>query len=90
MTNDPHPAWWRGDDSGHRLAGKRAFITGAGTAPDGDLVGVGEAIAVLFALQGARVAITDIDRDRAAATLAMVNDVGGDGIVTVGDLTERR
>ena len=63
MTSDAHPAWWRGDDSGHRLAGKRAFITGAGTAPDGGLVGVGEAIAVLFAVQGARVAIADIDRD---------------------------
>ena len=87
MTSDAHPAWWRGDDSGHRLAGKRAFITGAGTAPDGGLVGVGEAIAVLFAVQGARVAIADIDRDRAAATLAMVNDVGGVGISTVGDLT---
>src|SRR5262249_55303328 len=82
-----HPAWWRGDDSGHRLVGKRAFITGAGTEPAGDLVGVGEAIAVLFASQGARVAIADIDRDRAAATLAMVEEVGGDGIVTVGDLT---
>ena len=82
-----HPPWWRGDDSGHRLAGKRAFVTGAGTDPDGELVGVGEAIAVLFAVQGARVAIADIDRDRAAATLALVNSMGGDGIVTVGDLT---
>ena len=84
----PRPAWWRGDDAGHRLAGKRAFVTGAGTAPDGDLVGVGEAIAVLFAVQGARVAIADIDRDRAAATLAIVERAGGDGIVTIGDLTK--
>jgi NAD(P)-dependent dehydrogenase (short-subunit alcohol dehydrogenase family) len=91
MTNEVQPAgrpaWWRGDDPGHRLAGKRAFVTGAGTAPDGGLVGVGEAIAVLFAAQGARVAIVDIDRDRAEATRAMVKDVGGNGIVTVGDLT---
>ena len=57
------------------------------SAPDGGLVGVGEAIAILFAAQGARVAVADIDRDRAAAALAIVHRVGGDGIVTVGDLT---
>jgi NAD(P)-dependent dehydrogenase (short-subunit alcohol dehydrogenase family) len=84
---EPHPAWWRGDDAGHRLGGKRAFVTGAGTEADGGLVGVGEAIAILFAAQGARVAIADIDRDRAVATRAMVDRVGGDAIVTVGDLT---
>ena len=55
--------------------------------PGADLVGVGEAIAILFAAQGARVAVADIDRDRAAATLAVVNGVGGDGIVAVGDLS---
>jgi NAD(P)-dependent dehydrogenase (short-subunit alcohol dehydrogenase family) len=37
-----------------RLAGKVAFITGAGT-------GIGRATAVLFARQGARVAIAEID-----------------------------
>ena len=92
MTTDAQaagrPAWWRGDDPGHRLAGKRAFVTGAGTAPDGGLLGVGEAISVLFAAQGARVALADIDRGRAEATLAMVKDVGGDGVVIVGDLTD--
>jgi NAD(P)-dependent dehydrogenase (short-subunit alcohol dehydrogenase family) len=79
--------WWRGDDPGHRLAGKRAFVTGAGTAPGGDLLGVGEAIAILFAAQGAQVAIADISAERAAATLRLVEAVGGEGIVTVGDLT---
>ena len=59
-SQDAHSPWWRGDDPGHRLAGKRAFVTGAGTAPDGGLVGVGEAIAVLFAAQGAHVAVVDI------------------------------
>ena len=82
------PAWWRGDDPGHRLAGKRAFVTGAGTAPDRDLLGIGEAIAVLFAAQGARVAVADITRERADATLRMIDEVGGEGVVTVGDLTQ--
>ena len=91
MTIQPiagqRPPWWRGDDPGHRLAGKRAFVTGAGTAPDGGLLGVGEAIAVLFAVQGARVAIADVAADRAEATRQMVTAVGGDALVTVGDLT---
>ncbi len=81
------PPWWRTDDPGHRLAGKRAFVTGAGTAPDGDLMGVGEAIAVLFAAQGARVAVADKESDRAEATLTMIEQVGGEGIATIGDLT---
>jgi NAD(P)-dependent dehydrogenase (short-subunit alcohol dehydrogenase family) len=37
-----------------RLAGKIAFITGAGT-------GIGRATAILFAREGARVAIAEID-----------------------------
>jgi NAD(P)-dependent dehydrogenase (short-subunit alcohol dehydrogenase family) len=64
-------------------------VTGAGTAPDGGLLGIGEAIAVLFAAQGARVAIADVSAERAAATLALVQDVGGEAVVTVGDLTAR-
>jgi hypothetical protein len=81
------PPWWRTDDPGHRLAGNRAFVTGAGTAPDGDLMGVGEAIAILFAAQGARVAVADKESDRAEATLTMIEQVGGEGIATIGDLT---
>jgi NAD(P)-dependent dehydrogenase (short-subunit alcohol dehydrogenase family) len=82
------PAWWRGNDPGRRLGGKRAFVTGAGTTPDGELLGIGEAIAVLFAAQGARVAVADIARERADATLRMIDEAGGDGVVTVGDLTQ--
>jgi NAD(P)-dependent dehydrogenase (short-subunit alcohol dehydrogenase family) len=73
------PAWWRGVDAGHRLAGKRTFVTGAGTTPGSDLPGIGEAIAVLFAAQGAKVAIADISAARAEATLRLVGDVAGGG-----------
>ena len=86
-VNPARQPWWRGGDAGHRLAGKRAFVTGAGTAPGGDVLGIGEAIAVLFAAQGAKVAIADISAERAEATLRLVEDVGGEGVVTVGDLT---
>jgi NAD(P)-dependent dehydrogenase (short-subunit alcohol dehydrogenase family) len=87
MGDGARQPWWRGADPGRRLAGKRAFVTGAGTAPAGDLLGIGEAIAVLFAAQGASVAVVDVSAERAAATLALVRDVGGDAVATVGDLT---
>jgi NAD(P)-dependent dehydrogenase (short-subunit alcohol dehydrogenase family) len=51
------------------------------------LPGIGEAIAVLFARQGVKVAIADVSAERARATLHLVNDVGGDGVVVVGDLS---
>jgi NAD(P)-dependent dehydrogenase (short-subunit alcohol dehydrogenase family) len=90
MTDTTHKTtrqpWSRSDDEGHRLAGKRAFVTGAGTTPGGELLGIGEAIAVLFAAQGAKVAIADISSERAEATLRLVEDAGGEGVVTVGDL----
>jgi NAD(P)-dependent dehydrogenase (short-subunit alcohol dehydrogenase family) len=89
VTDAATPArrpWWRGGDAGRRLLGKRAFVTGAGTAPGGEPLGIGEAIAVLFAAQGARVAIADISAERADETLRLVEDVGGEGVVTVGDL----
>jgi NAD(P)-dependent dehydrogenase (short-subunit alcohol dehydrogenase family) len=81
-----HP-WDRGGDPGRRLEGKAAFVTGAGTG-GGDLLGIGEAIAVLFAAQGARVGIVDISRERAESTEKLVNDVGGECVVAVGDLTD--
>lgn len=84
---EPQVPWARAADAGHRLVGKRAYITGAGTSPGGDLLGIGEAIAVLFAAQGATVAIADVSAERAAATLALVRDAGGEGVAVVGDLT---
>lgn len=79
--------WARGGDPGRRLEGKRAFVTGAGTTPGGELLGIGEAIAVLFAAQGAAVAIADVSAERAAATLELVEAAGGRAITTIGDLT---
>jgi len=80
--------WWRAADPGRRLAGKRAFVTGAGTDPAGGPVGIGEAIAVLFAAQGAQVAIADVSAERAAATQRLVESVGGRAVCTIGDLAD--
>jgi NAD(P)-dependent dehydrogenase (short-subunit alcohol dehydrogenase family) len=61
-------------------------VSGAGSG--GELVGIGDAIAVLFAAQGARVGIVDVSRERADTTLQLVRVAGGDGVVAVGDLSD--
>ncbi len=80
--------WWRGVDHGRRLEGRRALVTGAGGPPGTDLLGIGEAIAVLFASQGAMVAIADIAPERADRTRQMIEEVGGDCVTAIGDLTD--
>src|SRR6059058_6590772 len=61
-----------------RLAGKIAFITGAGT-------GIGRATAVLFAREGARVAIAEID----AASGEETAHLAGNGAIAIRtDVTE--
>jgi NAD(P)-dependent dehydrogenase (short-subunit alcohol dehydrogenase family) len=62
-----------------RLAGKVAFITGAGK-------GIGQAAAVLFAEEGARLVVADIDAEAAKDTVDRVEAVGGQGLAVVGDV----
>ena len=58
-----------------RLEGKVALITGAAA---GD--GIGSATARLFAREGAKVVVTDIDDVLGEKTLAQINESGGDAI----------
>ena len=53
----------------NRLAGKRAFITGAGS-------GIGRAAAGLFAEHGARVAVAELDRASGEAAVAEIEAAG--------------
>jgi NAD(P)-dependent dehydrogenase (short-subunit alcohol dehydrogenase family) len=58
-----------------RLAGKIALVTGAGSSGPG--WGNGKATAVLFAREGAKVFLVDINQDAAAETKAIIESEGG-------------
>lgn len=53
-----------------RLSGKVAFVTGAAS-------GIGRAIAVVFAVEGARVVVADVDADGSAETVREIEGAGG-------------
>src|SRR5262245_55428025 len=62
-----------------RLKGKVALITGAG-------MGMGREASVLFAGEGARIVVCDIDAAAAAQTVELVKKVGSDAVAAVGDV----
>jgi len=63
-----------------RLAGKVALITGAG-------MGMGREASILFASEGARIVVCDIDAAAAAETVARVRQGGGEALAAVGDVS---
>ena len=65
------------------LDGKAALITGGSG-------GIGRAMALAFAREGARVAVADYAAETAAETVAMVNAAGGQAITLTGDVTRDR
>jgi NAD(P)-dependent dehydrogenase (short-subunit alcohol dehydrogenase family) len=64
-----------------RLKNKTAIITG-GTS------GIGEATALLFAREGARVAITGRNSERGTAVLSRIKELGSDGIFLRTDVSQ--
>ncbi|MET7773202.1 SDR family oxidoreductase [Nocardia sp. NPDC005366] len=62
-----------------KLEGKVAIITGAGS-------GFGRQCSQLFASEGASVAVVDIDADRAAQTVKLVEEQGGTAIALTADV----
>jgi NAD(P)-dependent dehydrogenase (short-subunit alcohol dehydrogenase family) len=63
-----------------RLADKVALITGAGS-------GLGRESAQLFAREGAKVVVTDLQESRAKETVGLVTEQGGDAIAIKADVT---
>ena len=74
-------------ESGSRLQGKVAIVTGAGATGSGDFVGIGQATSILFARQGAKVLLADREQQNAEITLATIKEEGGEAAVFVGDVT---
>ena len=62
-----------------RLKGKVAFITGAGA-------GMGREASVLFAEEGARIVVADIDGKAAQGTVDLVEKAGGQALAVTGDV----
>ena len=65
----------------NRLEGKVAFITGAGT-------GIGRSAAELFASEGARVVVAEIDPAAGAEAVQGIQDAGGEALSVETDVTE--
>lgn len=70
-----------------RLAGKIALITGAAAGVEGELMGFGGAAAWLFAGEGARLALTDVNEDMGRRTAAQLRERGYDVVFTRLDVT---
>ena len=68
-----------------RLEGRVALVTGAGSIGTG--FGTGRAMALLFALEGASVAVMDNRRDSAEETVALIAREGGRAKAVIGDIT---
>ena len=66
-----------------RLAGKVALITGGGT-------GIGRAIALAFAREGAKVAVAGRRKEKLDETLRELEKQGGKGLAIVCDVSSER
>jgi NAD(P)-dependent dehydrogenase (short-subunit alcohol dehydrogenase family) len=74
-----------------RLVGRRVLIVGAGQNDHGEAdppIGNGRAMAMLFAREGARVAVADRDRASAEATTARITAEGGHAVTVIADMAK--
>ncbi|HIN27561.1 TPA: SDR family NAD(P)-dependent oxidoreductase, partial [Candidatus Poribacteria bacterium] len=72
--------------SSKRLQDRVAIVTGAGTR--GPMIGTGQATSILFAQQGAKVLLVDLDIERAKETQATIEAESGQASVFQADVTQ--
>jgi len=65
----------------NRLLGKVALITGSGS-------GIGRATALLFAKEGAKVAVNDVDQKGGQETVRLIQQAGGEASFYAADVTK--
>lgn len=70
-----------------RLHGKVALISGAATGVAGELMGFGGASARLFAQEGAKVVLGDINEESGRKTAAQIREDGGEALFVHLDVT---
>jgi len=64
-----------------RLKNQVAIVTGAG-------VGIGKAVALRYAAEGAQVLVAEVDTDSGAATAQTIHDAGGEALFVPTDVAE--
>src|SRR5690348_12019585 len=64
-----------------KLAGKTALVTGSGS-------GIGQAIATVFAAEGARVGVADFSREGGERTVRLITEAGGDAYFVQTDVSK--
>ena len=64
-----------------RLANKIAIITGVGA-------GIGEAIAIRFAQEGAQLVLNDVNEHAGQSTLKKIRDLGAHAVLAVADISQ--
>ncbi|TFD59758.1 SDR family oxidoreductase [Cryobacterium sp. Hh7] len=70
------------------MSGRTALVTGGGQ--NGELPGVGYAIARLLAANGARVAVLDRSAEAAQLTVDRIRAAGGEAVAVIADVTDDR
>ncbi len=73
-----------------RLEGKVALITGAANGVKGELMGMGGAAAWLFASEGAKVVLCDIDETAAERSASQIRESGGQALFVRLDVARER